>query len=412
LPPPLPTPYPYRATLPAGLKPPVTLLGDSTMAALVWNASAGQQAQNHIRANYTLGLEAESCQRIVVRSCRGRFGYVPPTTIQQMQARSGRLGEAIVVMAGYDDVNITGGIDAVMAEANRQGVPHVIWLTYRSNVDYILPGGARARALYTNHNAVLRQRATVYPTLHVADWDGYSALQPQWFASDGIHITPTGTIELGKFIRGQLDALPLGRCMAQASVGVVVPAAPRYVPVSAAGVVASPTLVALDTRPQDRDAWKRKLGAARMIAVPLPAGVPANATKLKVRVVAAETCRAGRIYATACGQDPRTGPNAGFLAGWVMPVDLVVPRGKVCVYVSATADVIVYIMGWDRPPPAAAAPSTTSPPTTTTSPPTTTTIVPATTSTTEPATTTTQPTTTTTQPTTTTTTSEPPTSGG
>ncbi len=359
LPPPLPTPYPYRATLPAGLKPPVTLLGDSTMAALVWNGSAGTRAQDHIRVNYTLGLEAESCQRLVVRSCRGRFGYVPPTTIQQMQARSGGLGEAIVVMAGYDDVDIASGIDAVMAEANRQGVPNVIWLTYRSNVDYVLPGGTRARNLYTHHNAVLRQRATIYPTLHLADWDGYSALQPQWFASDGIHINPTGTIVLGTFIRAQLDALPVGRCMTAAATGTAVPTLPRYGWLPSMGIVASSPRVAIDTRPQDGDAAKRKLAAGRMLSVAMPAAVPANATKVRMRVFSSGACRTGLIMATSCTQDPRTGPGAAMRASVLISFEVTVKRGPLCVYTTATTDVVAYAVGWDPPPPPAAAPATT-----------------------------------------------------
>ena len=68
-------------------------------------------------------------------------------------------------MAGYDDVDIGPGVDAIMAEANRQGIPYVIFLTYRANVSYVLPGGARARDLYNNHNAVLWDRARRYPTM-------------------------------------------------------------------------------------------------------------------------------------------------------------------------------------------------------------------------------------------------------
>jgi hypothetical protein len=322
----------------------------------VWNASAGQQAQDLIRAKYTLALEAESCQRIVVRSCRGRFGYVPPTTIQQMQARSGRLGEAIVIMAGYDDVNITSGIDAVMAEANRQGVPHVIWLTYRSNVNYILPGGARARTLYSGHNAVLRQRASVYPTLHVADWDGYSAFQPQWFASDGIHINPTGTIQLGRFIRAQLDALPLGRCMAQSTTGAAYAGGTPFTPVANVGIVSKPTVVALDTRPGGRDNANRKVGAGKVNGVSVPAAVPTTATRMLVRVLAVDPCRTGRVYAATCGQDPRQGPSVAFAAGRIAAFNVVLARRGMCIYTTATTDVIVYLLGWDQ---AAAPPTTT-----------------------------------------------------
>ncbi len=185
-------------------RPAVTLIGDSTMAGMVWYEGA-THPQEVIRASYNLTITAESCRRLVVPSCRGRFGYVPTNTVQALRGLRGRLGQTLVVMAGYDDVDIASGIDAVMAEANAQGVKSVIWLTYRTDVPYVLPSGFPARNLYTRHNTLLFFATYRYPTLHTADWNAYSRGRRGWLAADGIHMTPGGAVELAKFIKGQLD---------------------------------------------------------------------------------------------------------------------------------------------------------------------------------------------------------------
>jgi hypothetical protein len=189
---------------PAPSGPRVTLIGDSTMAGMVWYESA-THPQEVIRAKYDMTISAESCRRLVAPSCRGRFGYVPTNTMTVLRQMRGGLGKAVVIMAGYDDVDISSGIDAVMQETQAQGIKHVIWLNYPTNVPYVLPGGFPARSLYTRHNVALYFATYRYKTLHVADWDAYSRGRVGWLAGDGIHLTPGGAVELAKFIKSQLD---------------------------------------------------------------------------------------------------------------------------------------------------------------------------------------------------------------
>jgi hypothetical protein len=192
---------PPRATPPRAQ---ITLIGDSTMAGMVWYETA-THPQEVIRSTYAMTITAESCRRLVVPSCRGRFHYVPSTAVVAMRSLRGRLGSVVVVMAGYDDVDINAGVSAVMAEANAQHVKTVIWLTYRTDVPYVLPSGFPARSLYGGHNLVLFAAARRYPNLKLADWNTYSRGRPGWLASDGIHMTPGGAVELARYIKGQLD---------------------------------------------------------------------------------------------------------------------------------------------------------------------------------------------------------------
>ena len=111
----------------AGSAPRISMIGDSTIAALRWT----NQFEPLKRFNFT--YDAESCRRTVLPSCRGREGYAPDTTLNAMRRLSGRLGSVLCIMGGYDDpsYNFGAAVDAVMAEAARQGIPTVMWLTLR-----------------------------------------------------------------------------------------------------------------------------------------------------------------------------------------------------------------------------------------------------------------------------------------
>ena len=92
------------------------------MAAMVWYDNSGAtQSQNVVR-KYSLNIQAESCRRLTAPSCRGRFGYTPSNTMDVLRAFRGRLGEAVVIMGGYDDVNIGDAIGQILAETKAQGV--------------------------------------------------------------------------------------------------------------------------------------------------------------------------------------------------------------------------------------------------------------------------------------------------
>ena len=101
----------------AAVPPRVSLLGDSTMMAM------NDGDRSVVRgAGYDLLWDAQSCRRLVAPSCRGRFGSVPTSVVPLIRATyRGSLGEAMVLMAGYDDFTITAAIDTLMAEATRPG---------------------------------------------------------------------------------------------------------------------------------------------------------------------------------------------------------------------------------------------------------------------------------------------------
>ena len=338
------------AATPPADAPPVSLIGDSTMAGMAWNSTTGNDPRDIVGNSYRLTFDAESCRRLVVGSCRGRFGSVPMSVLPLMRTTlNGRLGEAMVVMAGYDDASITNAVDQVMAEAEAQGVTRVFWLTYRTNTAYVLPGGLPAQFLYSTHNSELASAAQRHPSLRILDWDGFTANRANWFAGDGIHLDIDGAIGLATFIKAALDAEPaIGRCRnANALTGTIdTGTVPAIAPTEPSGFVAQAPRRVLDTRDKAQGGASRMLGAGRTVAIDLSQIVPANAAAAVISVTATGSCVAGYLTVFACGARPPTS-NLNYEVGRTTAGLAITPlaTGRACIFASNATDVIVDVMG-------------------------------------------------------------------
>jgi hypothetical protein len=328
----------------------VSLIGDSTMAGMAWNSSSGSDPRDIVGNAYRMTFDAESCRRLVAASCRGRFGYSPQSVLPLMKTTlSGRLGEALVVMAGYDDASITNAVDLVMAEAEVQGVKRVLWLTFRTNTAYVLPGGLPARNLYGSHNSELAAAAQRHPSMRILDWDGFTTNRADWFASDGIHLSIAGATGLATFIKNGLDAEPgIGRCRAaNALTGVpgTVAANPDLSPEAAGFVPLEPRRV-LDTRDPTLGGSAGMLGAGRTVAIDLSEIVPNDAEAAVLSVTATAGCIPGYLTVFGCGALPPTS-NVNYEVGRTTAGLAITPLtdGRACIFASGATDVIVDVMG-------------------------------------------------------------------
>ena len=165
----------------------------------------------------TVALEAESCRRLVAPSCRGRFGYVPSNTMDVLRAYRGRLGEAVVIMAGYDDIEIGDAVGQIMAETEVPGCQarHLAHLPVERALRPAerLPGPQPLLQPQPGPLPALHQP----PEMHLADWNTYSSGHPEWFGRDGIHLTAAGAVALAGYIKGELDRYLVPAASAAAS---------------------------------------------------------------------------------------------------------------------------------------------------------------------------------------------------
>jgi len=183
--------------------PQISLIGDSTLAGVRWWANFGDLRR------YNFVLDAESCRRTVEQSCWSREDFRPDNTVTAMQRLEGQLGEVVVVMSGYNDSGdlFDDAVDAVVAEARRQAIPNVVWLTLRDHdVSYQDPQERANVDGYQDDNLVLYEKADALGGyLQIADWAAFAWDRPEWFEYDGVHLTEDGVRGLTGFIADRVD---------------------------------------------------------------------------------------------------------------------------------------------------------------------------------------------------------------
>lgn len=320
----------------------VYLLGDSTLAALRWSGTAPMLKP------YDYLLDAESCRRIVLPSCRGREGYQPNTGIEAMHEHDGQLGDTVVAMIGYDDAgNVFGdSVDNLVAEAKRQGVKRIIWLSFRTDVSYVGPTYASNDTTYKSNNKILKEKATQYAGyIQLADWDGIGSQHPDWFADDGVHLSLVGAAQLADFLHTTLDGV-IGRCGdTSPAQGDATVASTPFTDAAASGVTLVSPKRLVDTRTGGT------VGEGRALRVPLAGVVPADATSVIVNITGPDPCVPGFLAAYGCNQAAPTTSNVNLDENDTRATSAIVPiQGTdLCVLAQERSDVIVDLFGYTSP---------------------------------------------------------------
>ena len=111
--------------------------------------------------------------------------------------------DLIVLMAGYDSsVNKIADEFKKLFEVIRSKNTPVIVLTYRESLNFPTPGSRGKKSLFAEFNSKLRTAVASDSSglMSIAEWNVYSAGQPSWFTTDGIHLKVKGALALGAFI--------------------------------------------------------------------------------------------------------------------------------------------------------------------------------------------------------------------
>ena len=121
-----------------------------------------------------------------------------------------------------------------MREAIRQGIPRVMWLTFRTaDVTYVGPTFNSDLHTFRDNNKLLLQKALKYGgRLQIANWARHSARHPEWVTSDGVHLTPAGTAAVTEFIADNVAKVLAGR--------TITPRRPNIPPCRTGVVTAAP----------------------------------------------------------------------------------------------------------------------------------------------------------------------------
>ena len=334
----------------------MSLIGDSVAASIAASGPA-----RGVLAGVDLAVDTRVCRRTATTGCPWR-GEVAPSVADVVGATPGDLGDAVVIVSGYNDDARRFRRDAtgVLTQLAAQGVPRIVWLDLR--VTPAMPAATQARHRAINATLASLDRAS--PLLRVASWNAHSAGRDAWFF-DPIHLRSAGAVELARFVRAQLAGVTAGgragapatrvRC-APANAAGTRPGRPLTGTPPPAGTLSRPwrsTLLA-DTRASDADPLVRPLGAGRELRVLVAGRAPAaqSAVRAVVRVTAAGACGPGRIDVGGCGL-PAAMQLAFKQAGQAtaMAAMALGAFGRVCLRSNAQTDVRVELLAWAGPAP-------------------------------------------------------------
>jgi hypothetical protein len=171
--------------------PQVTVIGDSVLTGVLWNAQPLSILQHGLQMRLDIGV----CRRLTGVSCPYEGGNVP-TLLDVVNTLGPQLGKVVLVEVGYNDdhdtfaQNVELSINALL----QAGVKRILWANLRGFAQQWL-----------DMNAVLDAAARRHPELTVIDWNGYSDNKWSWFQGDGIHLVDDGAVAMATLFRSAID---------------------------------------------------------------------------------------------------------------------------------------------------------------------------------------------------------------
>jgi hypothetical protein len=171
--------------------PQVTVIGDSVLTGVLWNAGPLAILQHGLRMRLDIGV----CRRLTGVSCPFEGGNVP-TLLDVVHTLGPQLGKVVLVEVGYNDDQDTFAQDVEMSinALLRAGVTRILWANLHGYSQQLL-----------DMNAVLDRAARRHPELTVIDWSGYANNKWSWFQGDGIHLVDNGAVAMATLFRSAID---------------------------------------------------------------------------------------------------------------------------------------------------------------------------------------------------------------
>jgi hypothetical protein len=171
--------------------PQVTVIGDSVLTAVQWNAEPLAVLQQGLDLRLDVGI----CRRLTGVSCSSDDTRVP-TLVDVVDSLGPDLGEVVLVEVGYNDDHDTfaASVEQSIAALLQSGVRHILWANLHGFTQQWL-----------DMNAVLAAAARRHPELTVIDWNAYAGDHWSWFQGDSIHLRQEGAMAMATLFRRAID---------------------------------------------------------------------------------------------------------------------------------------------------------------------------------------------------------------
>jgi hypothetical protein len=175
--------------------PEVTVIGDSIMTGVAWNASA----LAILAQGADLQMEVGVCRRVEGVSCPFEGAEVP-TLVDLVPQLGSSIAKTVIVEVGYNDPGdvFAAEVEDAMHVLIHAGVTRVLWVNMRE-----------AEGQFPAMNQILVSAAARYPQLTVIDWNAYSTGHPEWFQTDAMHLLLGGGEGLATLLHRALETLVL-----------------------------------------------------------------------------------------------------------------------------------------------------------------------------------------------------------
>ncbi len=170
--------------------PRVTVIGDSVLTAVEWNATPLAILESGLHVQLDVGV----CRTLEGVSCPFE-GETVPTLLDVVDAFGPRLGDTVLVEVGYNDPapEFARRVEDTVEALLDAGVHRILWVNLRA-----------WQQQYIGMNEVLAAAAASHPELTIVDWEGLSHDHYSWFQGDGIHLVYDGAIAMATLLNTSL----------------------------------------------------------------------------------------------------------------------------------------------------------------------------------------------------------------
>jgi hypothetical protein len=177
--------------------PRVTLISDSVAGAISFDTGA----KALLSAGIDLFLEPGQGRRLGGENPQDG---ATPTALKLIGVLGHRLGPTVIMCIGYNDLSTqyAQSMAAALAALHGSGVKHVLWVTL-----HVSPDHTSAATM----NQAIEAAAAQNPAITVVDWNAYASGHPEWFQSDGVHLTGDGPRAMARLFHASLVKLGIPR---------------------------------------------------------------------------------------------------------------------------------------------------------------------------------------------------------
>ena len=174
----------------AATPPRVTVIGDSVLTAVEWNATPLAIFEDGLDLQLDIGV----CRTLEGVSCPFE-GRTVPTLLDVVASLGPDLGETVLIEAGYNDPaaefpqRVEDAVEALLAA----GVKRILWVNMRE-----------WQQQYIGMNRTLVAAAARHPQLTIIDWERASHDHYSWFQGDGIHLVYDGAVAMATLLNASL----------------------------------------------------------------------------------------------------------------------------------------------------------------------------------------------------------------